>query len=162
SVSYISPTMSRIHSNIFSAKNKGELLGDVAQSITFDGDVAYIVMNNSNMIRIVDRYTFKQIGEITEEMTLPRYAAVANGKLYVNNSGDVMEKGDESNTVYDLESNSFINRIDVDIVTEDIFANDNYLYVGSDPWAIEHNIGIFDLSSEELVNPITLGNKITG
>ena len=162
SVSYISPTISRIHANIFSAKNNGELLGDVAQSITFDGDVAYIVMNNSNMIRIVDRYTFKQIGEITEEMTLPRYAAVANGKLYVTNSGDVMEKGDEFITVYDLESNSFIKRIDVDIVAEEIFANDNYLYVGSDPWAIEHKIGIFDLSSDELVNTITLENKITG
>ena len=162
SVSYILPNMSKIQTNIFSKNNGGELIGDVLQSITFDGDLAYIVMNNSNIIQIVNRYTFKKVGEISGEMVLPRYAAVANGKLYVTNQGDISIQGDEFITVYNLEDNSFIKRIDVDVVAEEIFANDNYLYVSSIEWANEHKVGVFDLSSDQLINTIDFDNGITG
>ncbi|HLV46562.1 MAG TPA: DUF5074 domain-containing protein [Flavobacterium sp.] len=162
SVSYILPNMSRIQTNIFSKNNGGEMVGDVLQSITFDGDLAYIVMNNSNVIHIVNRYTFKKEGELSGEMTLPRYAAVANDKLYVTNQGDVLTEGDEFITVYNLEDNSFIKRIDVDIVAEEIFANDNYLYVGSGPWASDSKVEVFDLSNDQLINTIELENTISG
>ncbi len=162
SISYISPNLSTMKHSIFANENNGQLLGDVAQSITFDGNYAYIVMNNSNMIQIVDRYSFEKIGSISEQMILPRYAAVSNGKLYVTNAGDIMESGDEFITVYDLATNAFIKKIDTDIVAENIFANDNYIYVGSNAWAAEHKVGIFDVNTDEQINTITFENQITG
>lgn len=161
-ISYISPNLSNLQTDVFGKKNNGAIQGDTTQSVTFDGDKAYIVMNNSNLIHIVDRYSFKKIGEITEGLVLPRYAAVANGKIYVTNSGDMLVNGDEFISVHDLETFSLIKRIELDIVAEEIFANDNYLYVSSNPWAVEHKIGVFDLSNDDLINTINLDNQITG
>lgn len=162
SISYITPNLSTIKQNIFASENNGQMLGDVLQSVTFHGNYAYIVMNNSNTIQIVDRYSFEKVGSISEEMILPRYAAISNGKLYVTNSGDIIESGDEFITVYDLATNTFIKKIDTDIVAENIFANDNYIYVGSNVWAAEHKVGIFDVNTDEQINTITFENKITG
>ncbi|MBC7641828.1 MAG: hypothetical protein H7174_05740, partial [Flavobacterium sp.] len=73
SVSFISFDLNTVQNNIFSLANPSLVLGDVAQSIGFNGDLAYIVVNNSNKIRIVNRYTMANVAVITAGLNNPRY-----------------------------------------------------------------------------------------
>src|SRR4051812_14357412 len=47
SVSYYNPATGETQQDLFGAKNNQKQLGDVVQSVTIDGDLAYIVVNNS-------------------------------------------------------------------------------------------------------------------
>ena len=60
SVSFLSNDLSVVKNDIFAGSNGGTGLGDVAQSLVVYNNYAFIVMNNSNSIEIVDRYTFKK------------------------------------------------------------------------------------------------------
>src|SRR5687767_12691559 len=59
SISYINPSSGEVSYDLFGAVNSGRALGDVVQSMTIDNDQAYIVVNNSNKIEVVNANTFK-------------------------------------------------------------------------------------------------------
>ncbi|WP_435524378.1 YncE family protein [Chryseobacterium indoltheticum] len=94
---------------LYKAKNNNENLGDVLQTVVLNGDKAYLLLNSSNKIQIVDRYTFKKAGEITAQLNNPRYMAIANGNLYVSND---QYGGAKFVNVYKLSDNSFVKKID--------------------------------------------------
>src|SRR5689334_21519278 len=73
-VSFLSNDMQMEH-NIFSGVNPDLELGDTGQSIGFHGDLAYIVMNFSEKIEVVNRYTFQHVATISEGFINPRYIA---------------------------------------------------------------------------------------
>lgn len=87
SVSYLSFDLNRLQNEIYAGVNSGAILGDTAQSIGFNGNLAYIVVNKSAKIVIVNRYTMLRVGEITTGLFSPRYIAFANGKGYVTDWG---------------------------------------------------------------------------
>ncbi len=106
-VSYIYPDLSKVENNIYSANNNEEKPGDVLQSIGFYGDHAYLVMNNSNIIQVVNRYTFKKQSTVSAEISQPRYIAFSKNKYYVTNS-----KGREKYvSVYNVADNNFVTKI---------------------------------------------------
>ncbi|HNL07061.1 MAG TPA: hypothetical protein PKH93_05760 [Chitinophagales bacterium] len=83
SVSHISEDKS-ISNDIFATANNRPL-GDVAQSITFYDNKAFIVVNNSQKIEVVERNTFRSLGTI-QNLPSPRYLhIVSNTKGYVTN-----------------------------------------------------------------------------
>ena len=57
SISYLSNDQSLFQNNIFELVNPTKVLGDTGQDIGFNGDLAYVVLNVSNKIEIVNRYT---------------------------------------------------------------------------------------------------------
>ena len=129
SVSYLSEDFSTVQNDIFSIVNNNALLGDVAQSIGFYNDLAYIVVNNSNKIEVVNRYTFKKIQTITTQIRNPRYIAFANGKGYATNWGDAGNPNDDYVAVIDLATNTVNNTIPVAEGPEQIVENNGKLYV---------------------------------
>ncbi len=56
-ISYISNDFGTLQNDIFNVVNPGMSLGDTGQDIGFYGDLAFIVLNVSNTIEIVNRYT---------------------------------------------------------------------------------------------------------
>lgn len=112
---------------------KGKL-GDVAQSMAFKDDKAYVVINNSNKIEIFHRYTFKHIGTITEGLNQPRYIAFANNKMYVTNQGE----GKVS--VYNTTSNEHIADILVGGPIDQIHAWNTKIYVQNAAFGTGKNI----------------------
>ncbi len=82
SISFYDRSAKTITNEIFRTVN-GRSLGDVVQSVTVVGDKAFLVVNNSNKVEVVDANTFKSLAPQID-LQLPRYAAVANGKLYVS------------------------------------------------------------------------------
>lgn len=62
----------------------GGIIGDVAQSITFNDDKAYIVVNNSQKIEVVNADDFTSVGRI-EGFGSPRYIVPHGDKAFVSN-----------------------------------------------------------------------------
>lgn len=128
SISYLSDDL-KIENNVFSLVNTGKTLGDTPQSIGFNGDLAYIIVNASNKIEIVNRYTFKSIATITTQLKNPRYIAFSNGKGYVTNWGDPSIATDDYVAVLDLTTNTITSTIPVIEGPEKIIENNGNLYV---------------------------------
>ncbi len=81
-VSYFNTLDSSFAENIFKTVNNRPL-GDVCQSMCFFNKKAYIVVNNSGKIEVVDAKTFTSTGTI-KGLTSPRYfLPVSNAKAYV-------------------------------------------------------------------------------
>lgn len=109
SISYISKDLSKVENNIYSTNNSNENLGDVLQHIGFRGDNAYLVLNNTNKIVIVDRYTMKKKAEINTNIKNPRYVAFAGNYVYVTNDA---YGGAKYVSIYNFGDNSFVKKID--------------------------------------------------
>lgn len=76
------PDSGRVVSGAFSARN-GRPLGDVLQSMTILGSRAFLVVNNTARVEVVDRETLASLGTI-EGLTSPRYLLpVGPDKAYV-------------------------------------------------------------------------------
>lgn len=84
SVSFINPSTKAVSNDIFAAANNRPL-GDVAQSISFWKDYAFVLVNNSQKIEVVEAATFKSVGTISN-LASPRFMqVVSDTKAYVTN-----------------------------------------------------------------------------
>lgn len=83
-VSYLSPDLSTLSENIYASNNDNQPLGDVLQAIAFKDDKAYLVVNNSNKVEVVDRYTFKKTATFQAEQA--RGIAFAGNYVYVTSN----------------------------------------------------------------------------
>src|SRR5690554_1717223 len=141
---YNSQTSETIH-KVFQANNEQRPLGDVAQSMTFKGDTAFIVVNNSNKIEIINLLTFKSIGQITG-LNSPRNMLIVNSeKAYVS---DLYE-----NKIYIIHPKSFeiIGKISTDSWTEEMVQVENKVFV----CAVEANaVFVIDVQSDKLIKKI--------
>ncbi|PID69635.1 MAG: hypothetical protein CR989_00660 [Flavobacteriales bacterium] len=153
SVSFLSKDFNFSEASLFKKVNN-TALGDVLQDIAFDEDYAYLVLNNSNKIEVVNRYTFKSVATITENISLPRYALVENGKLYVSNSKT------QSIGVYDTSDFSFVSTIDIGSTVEQIEADNNYLYIQNAAFGTGNTITVVNLKDNSIVKTITTGDKL--
>lgn len=87
SLSVYNPETNEVINEAF-IKANGMKLGDVAQSMTVNGDMGWIVVNNSNVVFAVDINTLKEKGRI-ENLTFPRYIYfVDETKAYVTQLWD--------------------------------------------------------------------------
>lgn len=83
SLSHYDMATFELTNDLFYAVNDAPL-GDVAQSISIDGDMAYIVVNNSGNVYIIDRSTAEFQGKISQ-LPSPRYfLKINNQKAYVS------------------------------------------------------------------------------
>lgn len=83
SVSLFDPSNNAVIENYFANQNNNQLLGSIAQSLSYFQSNYYIVINNSNKI-IVCNNQFKKTGQISG-LNSPRYfLPVSNQKAYVS------------------------------------------------------------------------------
>lgn len=157
-VTYLSFDMTEVNHEIFKTENPGQELGDVAQSIGFNGDLAYIVVNNSNKIEVVNRYTFKKVGSITSGLSFPRYIAFANGKAFVTNWSSAFG-GSGYVSVINLGSNTVESTISVADVPNKIIAQNGKIYVAHNDLGQKGNsITVIDAVTQNVTNSISVGD----
>jgi YVTN family beta-propeller protein len=159
SVSFVSFDLQTVENNIYSTVNSNPL-GDVAQSIGFNGDFAYIVLNVSNAIEVVNRYTFESVATINTGLNNPRFIAFANGKGYVTNWGDGSVSTDDYLAIINLDSNTLDSQtIPVAEGCEEIVANGNTLYVAHQGGFSQNNVvSVVDATSNTVSSTITVGD----
>ena len=154
SVTYISNDFNVLTQNIFGIENNDKKLGDVAQSLSFSEDKAFIVMNNSNVVEVVNRYTFKSLGTITENLKNPRYSVVLNGKLYVTNAGT------KAVTVYDAKTFTHLQTITIGKTTEKIITANGKLYITNGAYGSGNTVTVVNPQSNNAMRIITVENGV--
>lgn len=83
SLSFFDLEKQELQENIFQSINN-RVLGDVFQSMSISGDLAYLVLNNSAKVEVVNSRNMESITQI-EGLTSPRYfVKIDNEKAYVS------------------------------------------------------------------------------
>ena len=129
SISFLSGDLGTFQLNAFTAVNPSLILGNTAQSISFNGDKAYVVVNVSNKIEVLNRYTLQHVATISTGLSNPRFVEFANGKGYVTNWGDGGSPSDDYVAVLNLSTNAIATTIPVVEGPERIVQNNGKLYV---------------------------------
>ena len=159
SVSYVSSDFSIAQNDVFSVVNPSITLGDTGQDVGFNNELAYIVLNASNKIEIVNRYTLKSVGSISTGLKNPRYIAFANGKGYVTNWGNGGVSTDDYVAVIDLTTNKVSSSIPVVEGPERILANSGKLYVAhKGGYSYGNKISVIDAAANSVTATITVGD----
>ncbi len=84
SVSYLQAGTTSISNNIYANANMGlGPLGDTGQSMSFAADNAYVVLNISNTVKVVNRHTFEYVTTISEGLVNPRYMGTIANRGYI-------------------------------------------------------------------------------
>jgi hypothetical protein len=158
SVSYLSNDFGTQQNNIFSLANPTITLGDTGQDIGFNGDLAFIILNISNKIEIVNRYTMKHVATISAGLNNPRYIAFSNGKGFVTNWGDGGNPSDDFVAVVNLSNYSTI-KIPVAEGPERIIADNNDLYVAHQGgFGFGSTISVINASTNVVSTTIKVGD----
>lgn len=153
-VTFISEDFQTVEHKIFQQNNNGLELGNTPQSMFFDGDKVYIITNSSNFIRVADRYTFKDLGIISGEMSNPRYGVAYQGKAYVSN-------GYASHlTVLDLENQSVEKTISMENAAEFIEEKNGLIYIQQASFGSGNKIAVLDPVQDEIIQYFETANAL--
>lgn len=157
SVSFLSDGF-ELENNIYTGVT-GLMLGDTGQDIGLNGDLAYIVLNNSQKVEIVKRYTFEHVATIDNGLSNPRYIAFYNGKGYITNWGDGTNTADDYVAVVDLATNRVTSTIQVAEGPERIIVENGMLYVAhAGGYGYGHTVSVINAQSNAVVTSINVGD----
>ncbi len=148
SISFFSYDSMNITNDLY-YKINSRPLGDVPNSIIITGDKAYIVVNNSGKIEVVDQSTLVHTSTISGLVSPRNMAFVNNNKAYVTSLYS------DSVTVINLLSNSISGYINIRRSSESIVMCNNKAYVAN--WAGGHEVMVIDALIDEVVDSIDVG-----
>lgn len=158
SVSFVDNLFTGSQNDIYQEVNNDNL-GNIVQSIGFNGNDAYVVANVSNRITIVDRLTFVESGRIESGLENPRYFEASNGKGYVSNWGDPFVATDDYVAIVDLSTNEITGTIPVGEGPERIVVDGNMVYVAlRGGFGVNNQIVAIDATTDTVVTQITVGD----
>jgi YVTN family beta-propeller protein len=147
-VSFFNLADKNVTLDLFGSVNSGRALGDVVQSMALTGDEAYVVVNNSNKVEIVNANTFEAIHTLTG-VKLPRYFTAANGKGYLTEWVSFEDPGRVS--VIDLATHEVLETITTDFGTENIIYTSNKLFVSN---SFTNTITVINPVTNKVVNTL--------
>lgn len=151
SLSFYLPSSGELLNEVFARAN-GMKLGDVAQSMTINGGLGYIVVNNSGIIFGIDTDTFK-VKKVIKGLGSPRYIHFVGGKAYVTSLYEPRiaivnpEKGAVAGYIETLGHTS----------TEQMVSFGNRMYVSC--WSYDNTVLVIDTDRDEVVKEIKVRNQ---
>jgi len=151
-ISFINPNDGSVKQDLFGTANNGLALGDVVQSMTIDGEFAYVVVNNSNKIEIVNPNTFVSVHTL-QGLSLPRYLTTLNGKGYLTEWVSFTDPGRV--TIIDLEKHIAGESITTGYGAENILAYNGLLYVSN---SFSNTVSVIDPEQKEVIKTIAVGS----
>ncbi|KDN56210.1 DUF5074 domain-containing protein [Flavobacterium seoulense] len=170
SVSFISDDLNTFEQSVYSAVNGNDIIGTYVQNIFFDGDNAYIIAGGSNVINVVNRYTFKLVAKIDSGLKNPRYGVVKNGKAYVTNANTyapydkpaddaavITGNTDDYVAVINLATNTFESKIDLNGTANRIVEENGKLYI-TEPYN-SNKLIIVNIATKTVETPVTIGSS---
>jgi YVTN family beta-propeller protein len=148
SLSFFAYDSVKLYNNVFMDANRRPL-GDIPYSMGFFGGKAYIVVNNSGKIEVVNRNNMKSLATITG-LDSPRYISfVSDSKAYVTSLYS------DSLTIIDLSSNSISGYINLKKTSESILILYSTAYVAS--WTEGNKIMVINTASDQVTDSIEVG-----
>lgn len=153
-ISYIDAN-NNLTNNVYSLANNGEALGDILQSIYFNADKSYMVLNNSNKIVIANRASFVKSAVINTNLDLPRFTTIANGKIFTTNVGD-FGTTTQFVSVHDAATLAFITNIPLSQDPEEIITVNGKVYVNKSSYRAGNSIDVINPTTNTISSTITL------
>lgn len=152
SVSHFDPTSGTVTNNVYFTENDQLALGDVAQSMSVEGNFGFVVVNNSNTVEIVNAHTFKQIK--TFQAALPRFFKVTENKGYLTEWVSFTDPGRVN--IIDLDTYQSETTVTVGSGAENLTVHDGILYVSN---SFQSDVSVIDLSTNQETKKIEVGNS---
>lgn len=154
SLSIYYPDGDSIVNNVFSKVNNRPL-GDVLQSIGFMGDNAYLILNASNKIEVINKRSCYEVATISN-ISSPRYfIPISNHKAYVTLWGSGGKVA-----VLDLITNTVSKQITVGSGPERlIYTSDKVFVANSGGWGTDNRISVINPQTDEVIATITVGDN---
>lgn len=158
-VSFLDAELQEIQQDIFAQENDEETLGDTGQSMVIFEDLAFIVMNVSNTIQVVNRHTFEHERTIDSGLHNPRHIAVSGGKLFVTNWGDGEDPDDDFVAVFNAADLDFEEKIQVEEGPEKLIEAAGNIYVAHQGgYNFNDKISVIDPENNSVEELITVGD----
>jgi DNA-binding beta-propeller fold protein YncE len=150
SLSFYSYDSAKMYNDIF-AKVNGRPLGSVPNAMYITGSKAYIVVNNSGKIEVVNLDAMESIGTINK-LNSPRNMAFINaGKAYVTSLYS------DSLTIVNLNTNTISGYINLRRTSESVLISDNMAYVSN--WSGGREIMVINVLNDKVTDSISVGNE---
>jgi YVTN family beta-propeller protein len=143
-----------IHNDVYQSVNDLPL-GDVLQSLTVDGNVAYAVMNNSNKIAVFNAQNFTAMQTI-DGLTYPRHV------FHLNQDKAYVSAGSGAGVVHVLNKTNYTlgASINVGDGPENMTVSNGNLYVcNSGGWANDNTVSVIDTQSDLLVATVAVSDQ---
>jgi len=148
SLTYFSYDSSKIYNNIFQSVNSRPL-GDVPCSMIINGDNAYIIVNNSEKIEIVDRHNLKSKASIRDLISPRNIAVTGENKAYVTSMYS------DSIRILDLKKNKVSGYINIFNTSESILVTGDKAFIAS--WIGGNEVFIVDTETDKLIDSVEVG-----
>lgn len=154
SLSMYYPDGDSIVNDLFSKVNNRPL-GDVFQSIGFSENFAYLIINASNKIEVVDKRSCEEVATITN-LESPRYFTnISSKKAYVSLWGGNGKVG-----VLNTTTNSIEKTIVVGTGPEKmVVANSNAYVANCGGWGTDNRVSVINTQTDEVSATITVGDN---
>lgn len=155
-VSFLDWEFTAVENNIFATVNEDmdTDLGMFTQSIFFDEDHAYIISNGSNLITVVDRYTFEYVGIVDSGLNTPYYGVAYNGKAYVSNYAEFDNAEDDFVAIIDLETLEVESTVVAEFNIEEVKEEDGLIFFEGTYFGAGNSIKVFDPSTNTFTGSI--------
>lgn len=153
SVSYFSYANHQLTNGIYNAVN-GEAVGDVLQNIGLHGNKAYLVVNNSDKVEVVNRTTFQKVATVTDGIMKPRYIAFSNGKYFVSNSANT------TITIYDEATNNKLASVASESSVEKLITIGDKVFVMQAAFGSGNSVMVIDALNNTALTSITLAEGL--
>lgn len=148
SLSFYSYDSSKIFNDLFNSVN-GRPLGDVPNSMAIKGDKAYIVVNNSGKIEIIDQATLQSKATISGLISPRNISFVNDYKAYVSSLYS------DSVTIINLTDNSISGYINLRRTSESIATAGNKVFISN--WTSGKEIMVINSANDRVVDSIEVG-----
>ncbi len=150
SLSYYSNDSTHIYNDLFQTIN-GRPLGDVPNSMIIFGDLAFIVVNNSGKIEVVNKNTLESVSTITDLIS-PRNLTILNStKAYVTSMYS------DSLTIINLTNNSISGYINIRRSSEAIVVQGTKAFISN--WVGGNEIMVVNITNDQVADSIIVGTE---
>jgi len=136
-----------VYNNLFGNNNSSAILGDVFQSMHIANGNAYLVINNSSKVEVVDINNLQSKGTITA-VSQPRYMVSHSGRGYIS---DWIAFGSNGKIwVTDLSNNNIIDSVTVGVKPEQMLVVGSNILVANSEDTTLHLINTTTLTSTNI------------
>lgn len=153
-ISYYELTSHQVLLNVFAVANNGRSLGDTGNDIVIFGRTAFIAVNVSNKIEVIDITSFRSKG------TIDLGAGSGPRRIFAPDSLTAYISG-FSGKVYkiDVRSMSVVKEIPVGAFPEGMVESGGRLFVANSGLGGGNSVSVIDLTTDRVVETITVGTN---
>lgn len=155
-LSFFIPDSNIVYNDLFQAVN-ARPLGDVGNSITVHNGLAYLVVNNSHKIEVIDAATHKSVRTVTSPAgASPRQIVFAE-----NGYGFISNLLDNSVSVYNPSTGTLDGKITVGANPDGIAAAGTTAVVANSGFGAGNTVSLIDADTRAVVKTVSVGDYPT-